>query len=385
MPQAALHAGQRAPDFELPTAPDHRVGTSQFRGRPVGARLLPGRLEPGLRRPDGALPGGPAGVRALRRRAARHLGGQRLVPPGVRRGPAAARSRCWPTSSPRARSPGATASYTHAGRQSAERALFVHRRRRRGRLELPSRRSASTRAPTASSTALEALQRRRWRLMTTPLQVTSSTAIPGRRERDHVQGPADAPVTLVEYGDYQCPYCGAAYPIVQRAAAPARRRTCASSFRNFPLTNVHPHAETPPRRPRPPARRGSSGRCTTCSTSTRTQLDRRDLVRYGVERARPRRRRASTRELARHAYADRVRARLHQRRPQRRQRHADVLHQRRAPRRRLRPGGAPRGGRRGRRGYLSDLFAMWADSHHAPCGAGPHACLSTVTQRNIDG
>jgi len=60
-------------------------------------------------------------------------------------------------------------------------------------------------------------------------------------ERDHAQGPADARVTLVEYGDYECPHCGRAYPIVkavQRHFGPRLRFV----FRNFPLTEAHPHA-----------------------------------------------------------------------------------------------------------------------------------------------
>jgi len=61
-------------------------------------------------------------------------------------------------------------------------------------------------------------------------------------DRDHIQGPADAAVTLVEYGDYECPYCGAAYPIVKELQARMRDRL-RFVFRNFPITTSHPHAE----------------------------------------------------------------------------------------------------------------------------------------------
>ncbi len=60
--------------------------------------------------------------------------------------------------------------------------------------------------------------------------------------RDHIQGPADAPVTLVEYGDYQCPYCGEAYPIVKDIQARMGDRL-RFVFRNFPISTSHPHAE----------------------------------------------------------------------------------------------------------------------------------------------
>jgi protein-disulfide isomerase len=61
-------------------------------------------------------------------------------------------------------------------------------------------------------------------------------------DRDHIQGPEDAPVTLLEYGDYECPYCGAAYPIIHEVQARMGERL-RFVFRNFPITTAHPHAE----------------------------------------------------------------------------------------------------------------------------------------------
>jgi protein-disulfide isomerase len=66
--------------------------------------------------------------------------------------------------------------------------------------------------------------------------------VPVSEDRDHIQGPPDAPVTLVEYGDYQCPYCGAAYPIVKEAQSRMGDRL-RFVFRNFPITTSHPNAE----------------------------------------------------------------------------------------------------------------------------------------------
>jgi len=61
-------------------------------------------------------------------------------------------------------------------------------------------------------------------------------------ERDHAQGPPDAPVTLVEYGDYECPHCGRAYPIIKDVQLRLGDRL-RFVFRNFPLSEAHPHAE----------------------------------------------------------------------------------------------------------------------------------------------
>ena len=59
--------------------------------------------------------------------------------------------------------------------------------------------------------------------------------------KDHVFGSVTAPLEVIEYGDYECPYCGIAYPIVksiQQKLGPEMR----FAFRNFPLSNIHPHA-----------------------------------------------------------------------------------------------------------------------------------------------
>ena len=59
---------------------------------------------------------------------------------------------------------------------------------------------------------------------------------------DHMQGDPSAPIILVEYGDYQCPHCGHAYPIVRRLQTHFGD-SLAFVFRNFPLTEIHPDAE----------------------------------------------------------------------------------------------------------------------------------------------
>jgi protein-disulfide isomerase len=61
-------------------------------------------------------------------------------------------------------------------------------------------------------------------------------------EADHAQGRRDAPIVLVEYGDFECPYCGAAHPQL-RAVQEAMGDALCFVFRHFPLSQAHPHAE----------------------------------------------------------------------------------------------------------------------------------------------
>jgi Na+/H+ antiporter NhaA len=65
-------------------------------------------------------------------------------------------------------------------------------------------------------------------------------AVPVDPARDHIRGPAKAPVTVVEYGDFECPYCGRAESAIRELLAETGVRYV---WRHLPLTDVHPHAE----------------------------------------------------------------------------------------------------------------------------------------------
>jgi Na+/H+ antiporter NhaA len=66
-------------------------------------------------------------------------------------------------------------------------------------------------------------------------------AVPVDTERDHIRGPADAPVTLVEYGDFECPYCGQAEPVIRELLADFGELSYV--WRHLPLNDVHPQAQ----------------------------------------------------------------------------------------------------------------------------------------------
>ncbi len=73
-------------------------------------------------------------------------------------------------------------------------------------------------------------------------QAEAYLAKPVSDHRDHIAGNPTAAVTLVEYGDFECPHCGAAHPIVEQLLDQLGDEI-RFVFRHFPLTQIHPHAQ----------------------------------------------------------------------------------------------------------------------------------------------
>jgi len=132
---------------------------------------------------------------------------------------------------------------------------------------------------------------------------SSELTLPISEDRDHIQGPADAPVTLLEYGDYECPYCGAAYPIIKEVQGRLGDRL-RFVFRNFPITTSHPHAERAAEAAEAAAAQGSFWRMHDVLYENQKRLGDEDLRTYaqqvGLDLD------VFDRELAEHVHAARV-------------------------------------------------------------------------------
>jgi formate-nitrite transporter family protein len=96
---------------------------------------------------------------------------------------------------------------------------------------------------------------------------------------DHAQGPADAPLSLVEYGDFQCPHCALAHPQVAEIAHELRD-SLRVVFRHFPLVRVHPLAERAAEAAEAAAAQGRFWEMVALLYRNQDELDDDSLVRY---------------------------------------------------------------------------------------------------------
>ena len=163
-------------------------------------------------------------------------------------------------------------------------------------------------------------------------------------ERDHIRGSEDAPVTLVEYGDYECPYCGQA-EVAIRELLDSFGDDLRYVWRHLPLNDVHTHAQLAAEAAEAAAAQGSFWDFHDRLLANQDELTARALARHAGEVGLDGEQ--FWEDLRHHHYAERDRRRRGERRRQRRRRHAVVLHQRQPLRRRLRRGDAERGGQEG--------------------------------------
>jgi Na+/H+ antiporter NhaA len=106
-------------------------------------------------------------------------------------------------------------------------------------------------------------------------------AVPVDPERDHVRGPENSLITLVEYGDFECPYCGQAEPVVR--ALIREYGELRFVFRHLPLTEVHPHAQLAAEGAEAAAEQGAFWEMHDMLMDHQGALDVRDLVGYAAD------------------------------------------------------------------------------------------------------
>ena len=100
-------------------------------------------------------------------------------------------------------------------------------------------------------------------------------------DRDHQRGPSDAAITVVEYGDFECPHCGQAEPVVR--ALLADFGDVRYIWRHLPLTGVHPHAELAAAAAEAAAQQGVFWEMHDVLLSHQDHLDEEDLTRYATD------------------------------------------------------------------------------------------------------
>jgi Na+/H+ antiporter NhaA len=101
-------------------------------------------------------------------------------------------------------------------------------------------------------------------------------------ERDHIRGPGDAPVSLIEYGDFECPYCGQAEPVV-RELLNDLGEDVRFVFRHLPLSDVHPHAQQAAEAAEAAAAQGRFWEMHDLLLAHQDALEPKDLARYAQE------------------------------------------------------------------------------------------------------
>ncbi|NVI91511.1 Na+/H+ antiporter NhaA [Actinomadura sp. BRA 177] len=122
---------------------------------------------------------------------------------------------------------------------------------------------------------------RRLRALLGTAETIIDLAAPVDPERDHVRGPARAPVTVVEYGDFECPYCGQAENVIRQLLAGFG--DVRYVWRHLPLTDVHPQAQLAAYAAEAAAEQGAFWEMHDLLLEHQDELQPKDLVRYAAE------------------------------------------------------------------------------------------------------